>query len=310
MGQKANTLTLRKNNETLNAYALNFNELWNSEAFIKALKRSFDKKGVIITAIHITKNEKTLYLSLDVFFKCQKLIKYKKKIKRIFTIKKTSRKKKLKKKAIFKKASFNKLNNIKNQKYKGFSSLLQNALKNKLIVVKLNLINKKEDLDIKLNFLEELKKFKRSLFSRRAYLFYDFIKLSSLFINKKIDTKAYCNILGTIFKFLPKRSHGKFFYFIKDLFDLLLKESTSQIKGIRVLINGKLKGKLRASSFKASVGKINIQTLSATTELHKVHIFTLYGCFGLSLWANYKKTQKEEIEIKKKRRERKIKENL
>lgn len=304
MGQKSNILTIRKNYENLNAFTTNFCELWNSEFFVKALKRSFDKKGVLVTATSFTKSNETVFLSLDVFFKCQKLIKYRKKIKKSFTKKKRlNLKKNLTKQAQrFKsknQAYLKKTKKIKKE-YKGFLQIFKKALKNKLIVVKLNLINKKENFIIKQDFLNELKKFKRILFSRRFYLFYDFIKLSSLFINREIDIKAYCNVLGTIFKFLPKKSHGKFFLFAKTLFNALIKEPTSQIKGVRILINGKLKGKLRANTFRASVGKISLQTISANNDLSKVHIHTLYGCFGLTLWVNYAKTKREEISDDKK----------
>lgn len=306
MGQKSNILTLRQNNESLNAQKFNMHEVLNSELFIKTLKRSFDKKGVIITAHNNTNSGNTTFLFLDVFFKCAKLIRYKKKIKRILKLKQQiSLQKAANKKTILNKNNKNNKKTFLRKKrtkktYQKFLTILKKCLNCKLIVLKLTLINKKENLAIKTRILKGFKKFKKVLFSRRSNLYYDLIKLTSLFINKHINVKTYCNILGTVFKFLPKKSHGKFFLFVKTILNLLLKETTSEIIGAKVLINGKLKGKLRASSFKCSVGKISTQTISAENDLSKIHINTLYGAFGMTMWVNYKNEVSEnKIETEK-----------
>ncbi len=179
-----------------------------------------------------------------------------------------------------------------------FLTILHKCLKTKLVVIKVNLINKKENFVVKASILKQLIKFKRNLFARRFNLFYDFVKLSSLFLNKDIDINTYCNILGSIFKYLPKRSHAKYFLFIKTLMSTLIKFPGSKIKGIKVVMNGKLKGKLRASEFKTSRGEIEIQTISANNDLSQVHIHTLYGAFGLTMWVNYVKENTEK-ELKK-----------
>jgi hypothetical protein len=105
--------------------------------------------------------------------------------------------------------------------------------------------------------------------------------MTSLFIAKKINIATYAEILGTIFKFLLKRSHNKFFAFLKKLFHLLTKSTT--IEGVKVGINGKLKGKLRAKPYKMSVGKVSTQSFDAQVKFAKTHIHTLYGCFGLKM---------------------------
>ena len=60
------------------------------------------------------------------------------------------------------------------------------------------------------------------------------------------------------------------------------------IAGLKFLVAGKLKGKLRAKSFKLEIGKIGIQTITSDIDFSKVHINTLYGCFGLKTWIKYK----------------------
>lgn len=178
---------------------------------------------------------------------------------------------------------------IKNkQKSNAVKTIFKHLIKNELIILKLKLLNRKLDRRITSRIHEHLMPFKKKLFSRRFNLYFDFIKLSALFMNRRINLNAYATVLGTIFKFLPKYSHSKFFIFTQKVLHKLLSMPTSKLKGIKVKINGKLKGKLRASSITMSVGKIEAQTIAAKVEFSTVHIHTLYGCFGLKMWANYK----------------------
>lgn len=303
MGQKSNILTLRTHKHFINN-TLNLNAVFNSESFIKALKRSFDKKGVLITSYNHTESIEKTQLSLEIFLKCSKLLKYRKKVKRLLKKKDTNilaKAKNTKKRirTLLKKFKGKKKLVLRRKQIRHltFLTILQKCLKSQLVVIKVNLINKRENFVIKASILKQLIKFKRSLFSRRFNLFYDLVKLSSLFMNKDIDIKTYCNILGTIFKFLPKKSHGKYFLFIKTIISTLIKHPESKIKGIKVLMSGKLKGKQRASVFKTSRGEIEIQTISANNDLSKVHIHTLYGAFGLAMWVNY--TNEKDIALPK-----------
>lgn len=260
MGQKSNTLTLRAHNERLDSRSLNSKEFWESLEFINTLKRSLEKKGILVTFYNLNMISKTCYLTMNVFFKTQKLLKYKK----------------------FVRASLRKKND-----YKIINNIFNKLLDNKLLILNLSLINKDIDKKILKSLYLKFKNFKNMLFSRRFNLFIDFLKLTTLFIEKKVDIKVYISILGTIFKILPKRAHSKFFFFLKHLFNILINQKNTTIKGIKFMINGKLKGKLRASSLKILVGKIGTQTISSEIDFSKVHVYTIYGCFGLKIWVNY-----------------------
>lgn len=299
MGQKANILTLKTNKEHLNSCTLNSKHFWESTEFIDTFKRSLDKKGIIVTYSNFNTVAKTSYLTLDLFYRTRKLLKYKKKLK---TIRGNQPKKKIINKIFKNKDSQNidksatkkikrikiKILNKKKQKYNKLRSIFKNLVKTDLVILKLKLLNKKIDKKIAPVLLEYFKSFKKQLFSRRLTLFFDFIKLSTLFIKKEINVNAYTVILGTIFKFLPKQLHNKFFMFLKKLLNKLISIPQTKIKGVKVEMNGKLKGKLRADSFSLSIGKIDSQKVSADMNFSKMHINTLYGCFGLKLWVNYK----------------------
>lgn len=350
MGQKANTLTLRKNTNRLESFASNSKTFLNTTEYINTLKRSLEKKNVIIISHSFIATTDTFNLSLNLFFKTRKVQRYlRKKFKlggklspqklrrRRWLVRRSNRTKtwlkrrrvkiedkekflakrekilsdrynRLKKRRrkfrrkLRKKRTFIKLRSKRERRSKKFltkkaasknigwtktlSTLTKELSSNNLIINQTTLINKQVNIKIVRILHSNLRFFKKSLFSRRLDLYYDFLKLTSLLITKKVKIDVYNMILGRIFKFLMKKSHNKFFSFLKKLSHLVTRSST--IEGIKFGINGKLKGKLRAKSFRLEIGKIGIQTIASDIDFSKVHINTLYGCFGLKTWIKYR----------------------
>ena len=324
MGQKANTLTLRKNNESLNFVSLNAKEFTKALEFVKIFKKSLDKKGIIITKSDFNCVANTSYLALDLFYKTQKLAKYKKKVIKnklsLFRIQNKkdcllSRTKKARTPSIKLRSWFNTKKLEKNNIYsdcvrlkknvlieRKLAFLFKNIVQNEKVVLKTCIINK--ELKQEEKKLKELyfkfNEYKNKLFSRRFNLFVDFIKLTCLIQKKKVTASTFLSTLGTIFKILPKRLHNSFFRFSKSLIQEVLLEQkkedkTTKIIGVKLLINGKLRGKLRSSSLTINQGRIGAQVLSNDMEFAKVHVNTMYGCFGFQLWVTYQKAKKEEI---------------
>ena len=124
-----------------------------------------------------------------------------------------------------------------------------------------------------------------ALFIRRFNLFIDFIKVVVLFVNKVLDTKVFIFFLSRLFKFLSKRSHTKFLSFVKDLFFSILNfESNSKIGGFKFVVNGKIRGKDRASTKLIQLGKVPAQSISKNIDFCFSHVYTIYGAFGFKLW--------------------------
>lgn len=267
MGQKSNTLTLRTYKERLDLRSTNSKETLDLIESINVLKRSFDKKGIIIAYHTINTMSQTCYLTLNVFYKTERLLKFRKIIR--LSLKKL--KKNAKKNKILTTQLFNK------------------TFANKLLILNMVLLNKSINKKILKFLYNDFKSFKNMLFSRRFNLFIDFLKLTSLFVEQKIDIKVYLPVLGRIFKILPKRMHSKFFFFLKHLIKVLIDKTNidTKVKGVHVVINGKLKGKLRSSTLKMLVGKIGTQTISSKIDFSKLHVFTMYGTFGFKMWVNY-----------------------
>jgi uncharacterized protein YjbI with pentapeptide repeats len=353
MGQKSNLLTLRTNKENIDSRSLNPKEFLNSFEFLNSLKRSLDKKGILVTFSSLNTNANTCYLTLETFYKTHKLAKYRKMLKlhrkneamrknlkrknllkknliqknliknnliqndliKKNLVKKNLIKKNLKiknlNKKILKKEDLkkNKLNkrklNKKNLEIKKLNKkilkkkslkikrfklrtkmitrLFSKMVKHKILVLNISLINIHLNNDLLVEFYFTFKKFQNLLFARRFHLFIDFLKITSLFITKKIHSNTFLIILGTIFKILPKKLHAKFFAFLKILLTFLIEQEDTQIAGVKFTIGGKLKGKLRSSSLRILIGKLSNQSILSEVDFAKVHVHTLYGCFGLKI---------------------------
>lgn len=283
MGQKANILTLRSQNENLNFTSLNSKEFTNALEFITVLTKSLEKKGIIITNSCTNKVGNTCFLFLNVFYKTQKLAKYKKK-----TLQKTFLA--LNERYTKNTEDIKKQSSIEKRISKQTAILFKNIVNNKKLVLRVVLLNKelkKEEKTLKELYFK-FNEFKTKLFSRRFNLFIDFLKLTCLIQKKRINASVFLSTLGTIFKILPKKLHNNFFKFLKSLIqETLLQEKqelkTTKIIGVKIIINGKLKGKLRATSVTINKGKIGAQTLSNDIEFSQKHVYTMYGCFGFQL---------------------------
>lgn len=252
MGQKSNTLTLRKQKECLNLRTANKKEFTNSLEFVNVLKRSLEKKGITVTFYTLNIKQNLVFLTLDMFYKTQKILRYKKEI-------------------------FNR---------KGIKqpiTVFNHFIPNKILVLKQHLVNKKIDSLLLKELYLKFRNFQNTIFSRRFNLFIDFLKLTTLFIKKEIKANTFLAVLGTIFKVLPKKAHGRFFSFLNYLFTAIVENKKTSICGLKFIINGKLKGKLRSSSFKILVGKIKTQTFKTEIDFAKLHVYTIYGAFGLKI---------------------------
>lgn len=427
MAKRAIILTLLEKNNRIKSFGLNPKAFSESNEYINVLKRSLDKKGVIITNFFFVNDANTFKLKLQVFFKAQKIKRYRKKSKkhkklrlklkrRIFrrfkwrffwklkrieikeraltknsvapwkrkyvkrnklirnrrnnryflnrvklkrlklaekTLKKSQKvtqfetkknqiqfnskknnpmpfksgknnpipfksgknspidsgkkvwmqMKKMAKKRLLKsraklsikkskKLDFKKEKKLKKieKRTETFKSITKFLPVKNLLVHEFEVLNKQVVTKIAVVVDENFKDFKRMLFSRRATLYIDFLKMTALFAAKKINIATYNTILGTIFKFLLKKSHSKFFAFLRKLFTFLVKVKI--IAGIKISINGKLKGKLRAKPYNIIVGRIGAYGEHLDMDFSKIHIHTLYGCFGFKTLVKFKHSKK------------------
>jgi hypothetical protein len=266
MGQKSNITTLRKSETFLSLYRSNKTEFLYGYIFLIFLEKLFKIRRIFLTNSILNFVENKIYINLTIFFRVSKIL-YFKKIKHVYF--------KKKKQKIF--LFFQHFKKIK-------KNLIVFNFKNINILLK----NKKKSVYM---FFRYFKRFALSLFPRRFNFFLDFVKLSLLFAQNNISLKFFIQIFTEMFRILQKQKHSRFLFFIKNFFDFLINSTYCKnnkdlcnIKGIKFILSGKIKGKARSSHYNIVLGQIPIQSLNKNIEFSKAHAFTVYGVFGLKFW--------------------------
>lgn len=275
MSQKANILTLKPSFFNLNLQTQNSKFFLYGYTFLETLKKVLFRKNIILLNFTTNFIGNIYFLDFQIFFKTAK----------IFFLKK----KKFQKKSL--------TLDIKNV-HKTFSQTLfkiLNFLKINLFIFSVKVLNK--ELKLKKNkmllklFFTKSKPFLNVLFQRRFTFFFDFLKNIVLLMQGLMNAATFLQTLSQLFKYLHKRIHTRFFVFFNLISNLILNYSRyeaiklkSEIKGLKLLIKGKIQGKMRADSKYLQEGKIPTQSFNKQVDIAKQSVCTLYGVFGLTLW--------------------------
>lgn len=271
MGQKANLTTIRNFLKNISLFTHSKQEFLIGFTFIENFIRFCTISNIVVINPNLNFIGSKAYLTFYFFIRTAKIKKIKKRVR----VKQN------------KLQVFNKKSHLKffaNFLLKYLKNLKINLLIFKVILVNNYLISSKKFL----HFLYvRIQFFRDSLFPRRYNLFFDFLKISSLFVLKKIPAKTFLFFLGQIFKFIPKKKHGRYLLFIKKIFSLIYNYN-SLFLGLKFLIGGRLKGKLRKKRFFIQTGTVPVQSISKDIEFNRLHIFSKYGVFGFKLWVCFK----------------------
>jgi hypothetical protein len=273
MGQKANLQTIRKRITNINLINSSPKEFLTGFNFLNYFTIFLRKKNLILTSVNLNFIGNHAQLNLELYYRTA-LLK---------NLRHQRRKKKL---AWSLTPQF----------------LIQSILKELntigIELLSINYIYLNKQTIQKKNFIRLLylrfKTFQDSIFPRRVNLFFDFLKLSSLYSNGLVNTKSFLFLLGQIFKFLLKKQHNRFLSLLKKLFKIYINKSLyntskTNILGLKFLISGRLKGKLRTQRKSLKFGTVPNQTLSKNIDFGKTEVYTRYCVFGLKLWT-YRKT--------------------
>jgi hypothetical protein len=255
-------------NKYLNVSLINSKIILSNLNFIKNLKQSLKKKNIIVLEEKLNLLNNSSVLKINVFYRTNKICYYRRKLK----------------------VSLKKKNFFLNKLFKHSFKILKNSV-NLIIIKNLNLYTCKKKLKF---FYFKTKNFINILFLRRFNLFIDFVKITSLFTQSHIGPSSYIRILGEIFSRIQKNRHTKFIFLLKYVFKEMLCLKNPNILGVKFILNGKIRGKEKASVVKFVLGKIPIQTIQSNIEFAKLHVYTLYGVFGFKLWINYSSNFKNE----------------
>lgn len=266
MGQKANIITLRNSKKNFNfskEYESNFLFFFKIG---KLLDRLFILKNTIVNNFSLNLLNNQTFFSISVYFKYSKTEFYKKK-----------------------RYIFDKVNKTSSDNF--LWKQLFSFFKINLVILRIQNLNLLIDEKILNSLYSKIRYSKKILFARRHTLFIDFLGLSSLFFQGHVTSNVYLNILGVVFSSLSKRRHKTFLMFLERLFTIFLNLpssdsslSKSKIKGLKFILSGRIQAKLRSSKEIIQVGKVPSQSIEKNIEFSKIHVYTLFGAFGLKLW--------------------------
>ncbi len=271
MSKTANLTTLRKKQNFLKLIDINQNFYLKHLNFLKIFIFFLQKKGIWVVSSFLNLNININKFYLTIFFSTKKIRTFRSNIKPKLE------------------DSISTPLSVKNLS-KLFLTLFQNSVTYLVIRNLNNKINKQFLNDLN----KKLKKYKSFLFQRRLNFYFDTLKIITLFSQKLINTNFFVYLLSLIFKHLSKKLHGKFILFLETVIyslvynpfikDRRAKNSLGKLKGIKFRINGKLKGKMRASTHLITYGTIPNQSIDNNIEYSMVHSYTRYGVFGFQAW--------------------------
>lgn len=181
----------------------------------------------------------------------------------------------------------NKSNSVYTEKM-FFNNLLESLihfLNKKSVKLIVQNVNKGKSL----NFLGNIDKkvaFKKLIVQLRKYTKFSFYEecLNSLLI--LIQSKNASKLLGIFLvkQFETLKRHNLLLNFLKRALTLFLYSSISKIKGVKILIKGRLNGKPRSSHKLIHIGKVALQTVNSKVDYTCCTSFSSFGTFGIKVW--------------------------
>jgi hypothetical protein len=274
MSKKTNNTTLREIKFEKNLFYKDFHNYLHFYKFVKNIENLMYIKNIVLNVNNLNSNLNSLHFNSNIYLNTKKIYFYKKVSKKLFFQNKNSKS--------------NLINLFTNLTLK---------FRLKQIYFNLHFVNKFLNNKIIIIFLKKFSKFFNSLFRKKLNFFFDLIKITILFILKKLTINNYLLTLIKIFQFIPKKKHNTFFNFLQlffhdmvfnmnQIFSYYKYTNFYKVEGIKFQIYGKLKGKTRASKKSIRIGKISLQTLNKSIFFTQLPAFTNSGVFGFNLWIN------------------------
>ena len=108
-----------------------------------------------------------------------------------------------------------------------------------------------------------------------------------------LNQQNSAELLGTLIaEYLrTTKRHNFFFNSLQKSLNLLLKQKHSRIKGVKILIKGRLNNAARSNNRQIKIGMIPLMTKSRTISYSETTAFTSNGTIGIKIWISHKKLQ-------------------
>ena len=144
-----------------------------------------------------------------------------------------------------------------------------------------DLSKEKEGLNLPLKFLNnwkffslsEIKNSMKLLLSERGNAFF----LASYISFKLSELRSKVN----------KKSQGQFLIIIKSLISHICEYNKIGIKGIKIVIKGRINGIPRTKKWTLLEGTLSLQQINQDIDYFYLPSYTVHGAFGVKVWINY-----------------------
>ena len=120
----------------------------------------------------------------------------------------------------------------------------------------------------------------------RKYVSTDFFKECFCILLSTVKLHNFSNLISSYLKleFNKLKKHNFFLTFLKRALIFFVYSSFSKIKGIKILIKGRLNGKPRSSKKLIQIGRISSQSFDSKISSTKKTAFSALGTFGIKIW--------------------------
>lgn len=144
----------------------------------------------------------------------------------------------------------------------------------------------KEKNNIKLNTSYQQSSYLKLKLQLKKYLFVPFFKECFCILTTIVKLKDFSKLLAFYLKleFTKLKKHNFFLTFLKRALIFFVYSSFSKIKGVKILVKGRLNGRPRAGKKLIQVGRISSQSFDSKISSTKVTSFTSLGTFGINVW--------------------------
>ena len=139
-------------------------------------------------------------------------------------------------------------------------------------------------LNKNLSFLKKIQK--KDFILLQKYKTTSFLKEGIELLFHSVHNKNSANLVAKFIAIqIRKIKRHKFFLsFLKQTFTVLLKSNFSKVRGIKIIIKGRLNGVPRAKHKIITIGDVPVQSISANIDYAQTSTHNANGSYGIKVW--------------------------
>ncbi len=170
-------------------------------------------------------------------------------------------------------------NDISNKILKNLKIFSKNKQNIHLIIKEINYVNSNKNVQQSLNTLY---KFEKTLFFNEGK------RMIIPFITYEDSPKLLGKFIATHIK--TKKQQFFFLNFVKESLKLIIFQKFSNLRGIKIIIKGRINNSDRSQIYKIKIGNISIISIDSKINYAESTAYTTNGTIGIKVWTSQNKT--------------------